>query len=133
MLVHNLDDRSLDYYLVDFVSGKQSTGRMILDGQTGALGQFVGIDRVGASLPFFLFPDGVRPYVNGRDIVVGHNQKLMIDQRTLVVDQALVWKASDQSHTPLVPFYALHQGAYDFFLRVDGRLFSQLTLRSGGA
>lgn len=132
VLVEDLDSGLL-YYVVDFVTEGVSTGRMILDARSGEVGQFIGVAKTGESLPNFAFPKEVRLYVDHKEVKFGDGTTLVIDWSLLTVDPRLVWRASDQSHTPMIPFYSLHQGGHDFYLRADGTIVATLTLYSAGA
>jgi hypothetical protein len=137
-----------DYYLVDYVlppgprnagAEAQRTGRLIVDAQTLEPKMTAGIEHSGQQLPVFVGPnelaaeldkfDGFSLYVNGE-------RKTLIRSQ-LRVDPEPVWRPCDQSSTPFLPFYRVHEtdaAGRDttMYLRIDGRLFAGLTQQLAG-
>ena len=123
MLVTDLTQSGRDYYLVDFRTADRPTARMVFNARTGSGGSVTGIEQPGEYLPDFLLPGDVLRAVDGR---------IAVPAASLTVDPTLVWKACDQSHTPFQPFYALRQGDYVVYVRVDGEIFTELTSSGAG-
>jgi hypothetical protein len=51
----------------------------------------------------------------------------------VAVEQTLVWRPCDQSHSPYQPFYVVNRGGFVEYVRVDGAVFTELTDYGGGA
>jgi hypothetical protein len=109
LLVENLDNRTLDYFLVDFVKGDRLTGRMLLHARTGEVLSVSGISQ--------------------GDTGAGRRQSRPDD-----APETLVWQACDQSQTDLLPFYRVSEAdGSTTYVRLDGERFKgPLTVTGAG-
>ncbi len=62
-----------------------------------------------------------------------HKIALNIHPESLGIYPCLVWKPCLESLSPLLPFYMIIIGTYRIFIRIDKKLFFELTTNFGGA
>jgi hypothetical protein len=127
VLVTNESKPDRSYYLVDFRKGDRSTGRMVINANTGQVSQVTGCESDGASLPPFITPDKVD------DQLLAQAQQpappgLQSEIPAGVPKKELIWKPSIDSRSMFQPFYKLTwENDVERFLRTDGALFEKLT------
>jgi hypothetical protein len=128
VLVQNLTPGGSHYFLIDFQKNNRSTGRMVVNRDTGIVDIAAGIEDEGDELPKFIDPtdvhDRITPEVTLAD---GRKVRTPTEEPTIVV----LWQHCRESQTMLQPFYWLRWLASGLFLRVDGEFFDRLTPTDG--
>jgi hypothetical protein len=123
-----------NYYIVNFQTGGKQTARLMfrLDGTFQAV---EGIKNIGESLPNFIEPSQVGAAADGQQITLGTGELFTIVSGELDGEAPLVWRMCDNSHSPFLPFYQLRFLHSDvvLYLRIDGKIFSDLDRTNGGA
>ena len=128
VLVQNLTPGGSHYFLVDFQKNNRSTGRMVVNLDTGIVDIAAGIEDEGDELPKFTKPtdvqDRITPEVTLAD---GRKVRTPTGAPTIVV----LWQHCRESQTMLLPFYWLRWTDMGLFLRADGDFFDRLTPTDG--
>jgi hypothetical protein len=141
--VRDLDDPMGSYYLADFrrkEPGREvrRTGRIAVDGRTLKPLVTAGIETPEDNLSEILGPEEITTRLDGRKVTID-DRVVILDRRHFVLEPELVWKPCDQSRSMLEPFYVLGQPGSDrgkeieLFVRVDGKVFPELTQHLTGA
>jgi hypothetical protein len=136
-LVQRLDRPGEFYYLTPWERNGRITATVDLDGRFGVLRSL----RV--------LPAPARPWAIGGESATHVREAVgrLLDHRafdrpddqgrfkvfpgTYCVPPVLVWKPCRESWSPHLPFYHVVVGGYSLYVRIDGRIFTQLTSGRG--
>ena len=109
-LVTNLDKPHITYWVLRFERNGKETARMAIDGPSGDL---LEVESIGVG------EDAIEPWVTPPLDPAGKPPRL-------------IWKASSESPTPLLPFYeVVGPDGKTTYLRADGAKFDELTTGRG--
>jgi len=128
VLVRNLAPRGKDYFIVDFQKNNRSTGRMVVNSDTGIVDAATGIEVDGEELPEFIAPTDVRSRIKP-DVTLNDGRKVRTPAEPPTV--VVLWQHCQESQTMLQPFYWLKWTSIGLFLRVDGEFFDRMTPTDG--
>ena len=128
VLVRNLTPKQRDYFLVDFQKNNKSTGRMIVNRDTGVVDVATGIENEGEELPDFIVPSDVRSRIKP-EVILDDGRRIPTPAGTPTI--VLLWQHCLESQSPLRPFYWIQWTGTGLFLRVDGAFFERLTPTDG--
>jgi hypothetical protein len=138
LLVERLDHAGWHYYLVSFTMGRGVTGRLRMNAHTGTYEEAMGVNRSGDELPPLLTTDALRQRIARRPWEwLGGAKKGRTAAARSVLDPVIVfepfpvWRPCLQSLTAFLPFYHVVINRRRRFLRLDGRVFDQLTFGAG--
>ena len=131
-LVYRLPELTDAYYIVGFQAEGRPTGRLIMNANTGAVGQIAGVNNPQKSLPPFTPRAEVVRRLQARTLTFKPTRKPAFDQDHASLDDHMVWKPCDQSRTPFLPFYVASDGTQRAYVRADGVGFSELTDSGAG-
>jgi hypothetical protein len=132
-LVYRLPDRTEAYYIVGFHMEGRPTGRLIIDATTGAVGQIAGVDDPQKSLPVFTPRAEVVTRLQANSVMFkALGTQPPLDQPAAALEDSMVWRPCDQSHTPFLPFYVVKSGTREAYIRADGVGFHKLTDTGAG-
>jgi hypothetical protein len=137
-----------DYYLVDYTmpddgagrTGSLRTGTILVDAYTLRPRMTTGVEDRGESLPAIFGPNELGPILDRLDgyAISLATESVTLDRSRLRLDGDLVWTPCDQSSSPFLPFYRVRQLDADrnvqatVYIRIDGRVFRELTYRRAG-
>jgi hypothetical protein len=128
VLVRNLTPRQNDYFVVDFHKNNRSTGRMVVNSDTGIVDAATGVEVDGEELPEFIAPADVRSRIKS-EVTLNDGRKVRPPKEAPVV--VVLWQHSRESQTMLQPFYWLRWPHSGLFLRADGEFFDRITPTDG--
>lgn len=116
-----------DYFIVDFRNQKKSTARIIYRAADGKLAEIAGLTSGQSQLSPLLRPFELPDVIRERSISYPGGATVPFDMNNLSLDRDLVWAPCDQSRSPMQPFYVVHMGKTEVYVRVDGAAFGELT------
>jgi hypothetical protein len=128
LLVRNLTPGESDYFIVDFQKNNRSTGRMVVNRDTGIVDVATGIEAEGEELPEFIAPADVRNRMPP-DVILRNGKKVPTPKEPPTI--VALWQHCRESQTMLRPFYWLQWKDGGLFLRVDGKSFDRLKPTDG--
>jgi hypothetical protein len=62
----------------------------------------------------------------------GERGRVLLRKGEFQIEPRLVWKPCRQAFSPHLPFWRIKSGPFTFYKRIDGPLFTQLTLDGRG-
>jgi hypothetical protein len=133
VLVRRVDRADEFYYVVTLAKAGQASARMAIDARTGALLRCHGISVSKARLTKWVPPLQVLKAREGRPLGFKAGcESLVVRAATANVLPTLVWRPGSASVTPLLPFHVVAIGDTLAYIRVDGRIYSELPLQLSG-
>jgi len=131
LLVERLDVENSYYYLVPSLSGKKLNGFAQVDARYGSLDGLFTL--APGATPFETDARRVGSRLTGIRVELPNEQgRVRLDKGKFKIDRQLVWRPCRQAYSPHLPFWRIRAGAFTFYQRIDGRVFSQLTLNGRG-
>ena len=135
VLVQLLDNPNECYYIVPLL------------GNGSRVHSLIGVDGLQASFKQASFatdpkdPINFRPLSNaeiwkllGKQVTLKNSKKILnVNREAAGIYPCLVWKPCLESLSPLFPFHMIIIGSYRIFIRIDKRVFFELTTGFGGA
>ena len=128
LLVQRLDRLDSFYYLVPLAARKEAAAFVCVDARFGDYQQSVLLPQRHEGRPY-LSADEAFKRIAGRRIELGHGRgRLLVRKEALCRCPHLVWQPCRESLSPYYPFHLFTLGAHRFYVRVDGEVFTSLTL-----
>jgi len=133
-LVQRLDRSDSYYYLVPLRSEGESAILASVDARFGVYLQAAVFPRFDELLLNYGERDSLLDRVEAHRPVLEalRNGRITLRREALSVAPALVWRPCRESLSPFYPFYLITLGTQRLYLRVDGQLFTRLTLTGRG-
>lgn len=133
VLVARLDRPGDYYYLAPWESNGEVRGSVEIDARFGFFKSF-RTQREGSHrwLHGRESMGQVREIVDGRRFELPDEKgRLTVFPGTYCISPALVWKPCRESWSPHLPFHHIVIGGHSLYVRIDGRVFTQLTTGRG--
>jgi len=132
LLVQRLDRLDSYYYLVPLARRKDTAALVSVDARFGDYRQSALLPRARHGRAF-ISADEAYKLIVGRRIDLGEDRGRVLARKEVVCRCAhLVWRPCRESLSPYYPFYLFAIGAHRLYVRVDGAVFSSLTLGMKG-
>lgn len=132
VLVQRLDRLDSYYWLVPFRGSRGTVALASVDGRWGDYQQAVLLPKPRAEF-FGIGPKEALKLVVGKRIDLGRDRgRLLVREEALCMYPHLVWRPCRESLSPYYPFYMFTVGRHHLYVRVDGALFTSLTLDQKG-
>jgi hypothetical protein len=135
VLVQRIDKKGEYYYLVPLQNSDKNIHSVVsIDGRFGNYRESCFAKEVNNPL-------GYR-YLDRKKITLllenwlQHEHKgivLKVFPKAMLIDPVMVWKPCQESYSPYLPFYVVHLGTNNVYVRIDGEVYSELTQKSRGA
>lgn len=133
VLVRRVDRADEFYYVVTLKRAEQASARMAINARTGALLRCHGISTSDGTLTRWVLPLEVLKAREGRPLSSDDScHALIVRAATATVLPTLVWRPCSASVTPLMPFHVVAVGDTVAYIRVDGRVYSELPPQLSG-
>jgi hypothetical protein len=131
-LVHRLDHDDSFYSLVSYRSDVKTNAVASVDARSGQYLRAALLPEKGGD-PIRLDAEAATELVAGRlvDLPRGRGQ-LRVRKEAMALYPHLVWRPCPESPSPFYPFYMFTVGDRRIYVRVDGAIFSSLTLDAAG-
>lgn len=130
MMVQRLDRLDSFYFIVPFRANRGTVALASVDGRWGDYLQSALLPKPMAPM---LDPDAILKRVVGRRFDLGRDQgRLLVRKEALCQYPHLVWRPCRESLSPYYPFYMFTIGGHTLYARVDGAVFTSLTLDQKG-
>jgi hypothetical protein len=130
-LVQRLDAEGSYYYLAPALDGDNVIGYVQSDARFGNLESLYTLRRSGR--PFETDPRKVEQELIGRRVELPNERgRIQLVKGNFKVERNLVWRPCRQAFSPHLPFWRINAEPFTFYQRIDGPLFSQLTLNGRG-
>jgi hypothetical protein len=131
LLVDRIDVENHPYYLVPSLARTNLLGYLQVDARYGNLLSVLTLKR-----PMKLFETDRRQLATGlrglRAELPDWGGRFRFVDGKYRIEKNLVWRPCQQSYSPHLPFWQITIGSYTIYQRVDGRLFTQLTIEGKG-
>lgn len=133
MLVQHLDFEDEFYYIVQMISPNKEIAALVsVDGKDGKFNQ-AGFAQKDKPIYCDFIERNAIPEILGKKIPLpGKDEYLYVHPETVSVYPTLVWKPCAESLTPYLPFFQVLIKDKLVYVRVDGKLFTELTIDKGG-
>ncbi|HAW51061.1 MAG TPA: hypothetical protein DCX54_01850 [Flavobacteriales bacterium] len=132
LLVRRLDAEGRYFYLVPSVSESNVIGYAQVDARYGNLESVFTLKR--SSKPYITSVNRVVNRLNGLRIELPQKDAglFRLLKGKFQIDKTLVWKPCRESYSPHLPFWQITAGPFTFYQRIDGPIYSQLTVNGRG-
>lgn len=131
LLVRRLDDEKKFYYLTPSLDGSSVIGYAQTDALHGNLESLYALKR--AAKPFELDAKKIEASLVNQRIELAQEKGLFkLAKGQFKVEPTLVWRPCRQAYSPHLPFWRIMAGPFIFYKRIDGPVFSALTLNGKG-
>ncbi len=133
LLVKRLDKLNDYYYLVPWENANGVKAYSEVDARYG---EFLGIrllekvvkrPRMFRRMETRTLIDSLREQTKGRIELEKQNRALKLFPEALSVSSTMVWMPCQESFSPAMPFYLYTIGTTPIYVRIDGRIFTDLT------
>jgi hypothetical protein len=132
LLVQRLDRLDSYYFLVPFRGPRGTVALASVDGRWGDYQQSVLLPKPRGEF-FGIGPKEALKLVAGKRIELGRDRgRLLVREQALCMYPHLVWRPCRESLSPYYPFYMFTVGRRQLYVRVDGAIFTSLTLDQKG-
>ena len=133
MLVTRLNFPADHHYIVPMLRNGRPTLLLILDGYDGRYRESVPVE---AGLP--TVPDAAQARLEamlaqGMTETEGSREPVPVWQRTTAVFPTFTWRPCLESLSPYLPFLHVHTGNRQLHIRLDGKVFGEISIRFSGA
>ena len=129
-LVHRLDRDDRFHYLVPFRSPRGTVAIASVDARTGDYQRAALLPKRD---PTRVSAEEATKLVAGRRLELPNDQgRLLVRKQAMALYPQLVWRPCRESLSPFYPFYLFIVGDRRIYVRVDGYVFTSLTLDSKG-
>jgi hypothetical protein len=133
VLVERLDLPDSYYWLVPFRSQGRTVAIASVDGRSGDYLQAALLPE-GRDSSVTIGSEDALKLVVGKTFELGNNrERLIVRKEALTIYRNLVWRPCLESLSPNYPFFVLNAGGHRLYVRVDGEIFTSLTLDQLGA
>ena len=130
ILVERLDRPNIFYSLVPFLIGRRPMAYVSVDARFGDYLQSAILPKVNRH---FITRDEALKLVLNKRVELGNLQgRLFIREGAICMYPHLVWRPCKESLSPYFPFYMFTVGRFRLYVRVDGVIFTSLTLNQKG-
>ena len=128
VLVHRLDQMDSYYYIVPLEQRRKTiTAAVAVDARFGDYRQTIALPKGGSSILTALDRKVVLEKIVGRRLQLeGPLGRMMVRKEAFCLYPALVWRPCLESLSPFWPFHMITVGDQRIYVRVDGRIFTQL-------
>lgn len=127
MLVQRLDAVDSYYYIVPFEDARGVRAAVSVNARTGDYRQSIMVDRGETGILTGLDDERIRKLTIGRVLDLPNRQgRLHIRREAFSLSPTLVWRPCLESLSPFYPFHVITIGAHRVYVRVDGRIFTEL-------
>lgn len=131
LLVRRLDDEKKFYYLTPSMEGSNVIGYAQTDALHGNLESLYTLRR--SAKQFELDQKRITASLIGQRIELPQEKGLFkLIKGQFKIDRELVWRPCRQAYSPHLPFWRITAGPFTFYKRIDGPVFSALTLDGKG-
>jgi hypothetical protein len=131
ILVRRLDEEGKFYYLTPSTDGTNVVGLAQTDARYGHLESVFAFKR--AAKPFDLNAKKIEQGLVGQRVELPDEKgRFKLVKGGFKVEPELVWRPCRQAYSPHLPFWRVTAGPFTFYQRIDGPLYSQLTLNGKG-
>lgn len=131
MLVMRLDRRDSYYYLSQSMMGDQVVGYGQIDARFGTLQSIYTLEE--KSVRYNFDRESVHKRLSGMTLHLPEERgRLRLRPGTYCLSRTMVWRPCRESYSPHLPFWQINVGADTLYMRVDGRVFSHLTMIGKG-
>ncbi|MFL6291752.1 MAG: hypothetical protein ACJ759_12735 [Thermoanaerobaculia bacterium] len=132
LLVQRLDRLDSYYWLVPLRGPRGTVALASVDGRRGNYRQSVLLPKARGDF-FRIGPKEALKRIVGQRIELGSDQgRLLVREQALSLYPHLVWRPCRESLSPYYPFYMFTIGRRRLYVRVDGAIFTSLTLDQKG-
>lgn len=131
LLVRRMDMRRTYYYLAPCIEAGHVIGYAQVDALFGNLEGMVTLQKPAPMVvtdPLKLVKSLHRRKIE----LLSEKGRIRLNAKDLKVSSTLVWKPCRQAYSPHLPFWRINAGSFIFYQRIDGPIFSQLTLNGKG-
>ena len=132
VLVQRLDGLDRFYAVVPFDSDNGTVAFAAVDGRWGDYMQAVLLPKPQSKRSWLTREQAAELVVGKRIDLGGYKGRLHVRKRALCIYPHLVWRPCLESLSPYYPFYMFTVGNETIYVRVDGALFTSLTLDMKG-
>ena len=132
LLVRRLDNDSGYYYLVPSMEKSNIIGYAQVDALYGSLESVITLKR--GVRPFETSMTKITKRLTGLRVEIPKKDEglLRLVDGKFKVRKSLVWKPCRESFSPHLPFWKIDSGPFTFYQRIDGPVFSTLTVDGRG-
>lgn len=131
LLVERLDNRGAFYYLVPSMENANVIGFAQVDALYGTLETISPLKR--SAKPYITDLRTVTERLTGARIELDEPLgRVKLLKGKFKVEKRLVWMPCRQSWSPHLPFWRITLGSYTFYQRIDGPVFTSLTVNGRG-
>lgn len=134
ILVQRLDKLNDFYYLVPFFGKTKNIHSLIsIDGKFATYQESAFIERPGKTISFDPLSHKQILRLLGKGVRLRQEKKLLrIHPQAMCIYPILVWRPCKESMSPYMPFHMVTVGSHQLYIRVDGKIFSELTTNQPG-
>ena len=118
------------YFLVPFQAKRRTLAFVSIDGRYGDYLQSALLPKVDR--PFITRDEAFKLVVDRRIELGDLRGRVLLREGAICMYPHLVWRPCRESLSPYYPFYMFTVGAYRIYVRVDGVVFTSLTLGMKG-
>ena len=130
--MQRLDRDDTFYSLVPYRTSAGVVAIVSVDARSGEYRQAIFLTKTRRDF-IALGPDDALERVAGRRIEFGDGRvRLLMRREAMSLYPHLVWRPCRESLSPYLPFYMFTAGSHQLYVRVDGAIFSSLTLGEMG-
>jgi hypothetical protein len=135
MLVHRLDRIDDFYFLVPLGrSASNVTAGIAIDGRYGHYRQATRLAEESAGAMPALTREAAFERIAGQRLSLPDGQgSILVRPEILTQFRTLGWRPCHESFSPFLPFYMFAMGAIPIYVRIDGAVFTSLTIKRQGA
>jgi len=128
VLVHRLDQIGSYYYIVPFVSRKETVAAAVaVDARFGDYRQTIALPKGGSSILMALDQQQILELTLGRKLDLEDRLgRITVHREAFCLYPAMVWRPCLESLSPFYPFHMITVGDHRIYVRVDGRVFTKL-------
>jgi hypothetical protein len=132
LLVQRLDAEGSYYYLAPSMERTNVIGYAQIDARFGSLEGIYALKR--SAKPFETKVSRIAKKLAGRriDLPGKYAGRLRLVDGDFEIAKNLVWQPCRESFSPHLPFWRIISGPFTFYQRIDGPVFSQLTVDGKG-
>lgn len=132
VLVQRLDRLDSFYGVVPFRAKKGTVAYAAVDGRWGDYMQAALLPKAQTERSWISLEQALKRIIGQRFELPGQKGRLMVRKESLCPCPHLVWRPCMESLSPYYPFYMFSIGSDHLYVRVDGAVFTALTLDMKG-
>jgi hypothetical protein len=128
VLIKHLGFKNKYYYLTPVMDNNKTIYSIVSnDARYGNFREAGYASQAGSSLSFQQLTKNEIYKILEENFNLSEGASIKLFKNTIVINPMMVWKPCRESLSPLVPFYLVHVGEENLYVRMDGEVFKKLT------